>query len=76
MSPDGLTVGDEPLAVRVARSTGGWEVRVLAASGEARLIRPCADEDQARTFASTVRQHLHWLSPAKFRSYYGLEEPG
>jgi hypothetical protein len=33
------------------------------------------DEAEARTFASTVQQHIYWLSPEKFREYYRLDEP-
>ena len=36
----------------------------LAASGE-----------EARAFASTVEQHLGWLSEEKFRRYYRLPDP-
>ena len=32
------------------------------------FTRACAGEAEARTFASTVNQHLHWLSEAKFRA--------
>jgi hypothetical protein len=28
---------------------------------------------EARTYASTVRQHIFWLSPEKFREYYRIE---
>ncbi len=34
--------------------------------------RACADEVEARTFASTVRQHIEWLSEETFRGYYRL----
>lgn len=37
-------------------------------------MRPCSDEVEARTYASTVRQHLEWLSEPKFRDYYRLPE--
>jgi hypothetical protein len=30
---------------------------------------------EARTFASTIQQHIYWLSPAKFREYYKIAEP-
>jgi hypothetical protein len=32
--------------------------------------RMCGDAAEARTFASTVRQHLYWLTTEKFREYY------
>ena len=47
--------------------------RTLARSREV-AVRACRDEEEARTFASTVRQHLAWLSPAKFGEYYRLDE--
>jgi hypothetical protein len=28
------------------------------------------------TYASTVRQHIYWLSEEKLREYYRLPEPG
>jgi hypothetical protein len=32
--------------------------------------RVCRDETEAWTYASTVRQHVYWLSDEKFREYY------
>jgi len=52
----------------------GWEVSILRPDGEVALSRPCADEAEARTFASTVQQHIYWLSPAKFAQYYRLDQ--
>lgn len=43
--------------------------------GEDAHERACRDEREARTYASTVRQHIHWLSEPKFRRYYRLPEP-
>jgi hypothetical protein len=50
----------------------GWSVAVDDPSGTVVLQRACRDASEARTFASTVRQHLYWLSPQKFREYYGV----
>jgi hypothetical protein len=36
--------------------------------------RSCSGEIEARTYASTVRQHAEWLSEPKFREYYRLPE--
>jgi len=47
-------------------------VRIVAPDGTDALDRPCADEAEARTFASTVQQHIYWLSPERFRTYYRL----
>jgi len=38
--------------------------------------RACRDGAEARLFASTVRQHIYWLSPERFREYYRLPAPG
>ena len=37
--------------------------------------RTCGHEAEARTYASTVRQHIYWLSEPKFRQYYRLPDP-
>ena len=70
-------VGAEPNAytVHVHSGRGGWEVQIMDPEGAPVWSRPCADETEARTFASTVQQHIYWLSPAKFREYYRLAEP-
>jgi hypothetical protein len=59
-------------SVDVERGEKGWEVRILDAGGATVSVRPCAGETEARTFASTVIQHLGWLSTRKFRDYYRL----
>ena len=53
----------------------GWRVLILDASGRQVFERACPSEVEARTFASTVEQHLGWLSEEKFRRYYRLPEP-
>lgn len=67
--------GPNPYSVRVQGGKHGWEVHILDASGEVAWTRHCADEAEARTFASTVQQHIYWLSAPKFREYYKLAEP-
>jgi len=59
--------------VSVVEEPSGWEVRIIGPGGGVAWSRPCADAAEARTFASTVQQHIYWLSPAKFREYYRLE---
>ena len=61
-------------SVHVSEAAGGWVVSITGRDGSALLRRPCADQAEARTFASTVRQHLYWLSAEKFRDYYRLQE--
>ena len=67
--------GRNDYTVRVTEEPDGWEVHILGPSGEVESIRHCADETEARTFASTVHQHVYWLSPEKFREYYRLDQP-
>jgi hypothetical protein len=65
--PNGFTV-------RTTREDEGWRVSIVDASGTEVASRACRDEVEARTFASTVRQHIEWLSEPKFREYYALGE--
>ena len=60
-------------AVDVRPEDGGWSVAIVRDGADV-SVRACRDEDEARTYASTVRQHLAWLSPPKFREYYRLDE--
>ena len=58
------------------RDGDGWRVAIVDPGGTEASSRACRDEVEARTYASTVRQHLEWLSESKFREYYRLtEEP-
>ncbi len=65
---------DNRYGVRVDRENSGWSVRILDPGGTQVAERACADEAEARTFASTVRQHVYWLSEERFRQYYRLPE--
>jgi hypothetical protein len=47
-------------------------VAIVDHSGLEVSMRVCRDDEEARTYASTVRQHIEWLSEARFREYYGL----
>ncbi len=60
--------------VRVNEGVGGWSVEILRPEGPVAYRRSCSDEVEARTFASTVQQHIYWLSPEKFQDYYRLRE--
>ncbi len=67
---------DNRYGVRVEDVQGeGWRVVIVDPAGAAADDRACADEAEARTYASTVRQHIYWLSEEKFRQYYRLPEP-
>ena len=59
-------------AVRVEESSRCWEVQIVTPRGDVAFSRPCSSEMEARTFASTVQQHIYWLSEAKFEDYYRL----
>jgi hypothetical protein len=61
--------------VDVREDDGGWAVAIIDPSGRDALVRPCRDETEAWTYASTVRQHAYWLSEEKFREYYRLPAP-
>jgi len=51
-------------------------VTIVDPAGEGVSSRACRDEVEARTFASTVRQHIEWLSEPTFRAYYALGGEG
>ena len=58
--------------VRVGDAPDGWRVAIEDPAGVVVVERACADGSEARTFASTVRQHIYWLSAGKFREYYRI----
>jgi hypothetical protein len=64
---------DEGYSVEVRNGEAGWRVAIVGEGGAVVSERACHDGAEARTYASTVRQHLHWLSPEKFRDYYRIE---
>ena len=54
------------------RDGSGWSVAILDPEGREASTRACRDEAEAETFASTVRQHIGWLSEERFREIYRL----
>ena len=60
--------------VRIEREDAGWRVAILDPGGVEVSSRSCVDEVEARTYASTVRQHIEWLSEPVFRRYYAITE--
>jgi hypothetical protein len=62
--------GENGYDVRIEDAPDGWRVVIRDPAGEVVGGRDCRDGAEARTFASTVRQHIYWLSPEKFREYY------
>lgn len=65
-------VDQRSFSVELRQEGSGWRVEILDRSGAVLAARPCRDHPEARTYASTVRQHLYWLSPERFREYYRL----
>ena len=59
-------------SVRVREGKGSWSVAIVDPQGREVSVRACGDETEARTFASTVRQHIAWLSELRFREIYRL----
>jgi hypothetical protein len=69
-----MAQADNAFAVQVLESPAGWRVAIVDADGDVVSERACRDHVEARTYASTVRQHIYWLSAEKFREYYRIEE--
>jgi hypothetical protein len=63
---------EERFGVEIRGGDDGWRVAILGADGRVVSERACRDGAEARTYASTVRQHIYWLSPRKFREYYRI----
>jgi len=59
--------------VQVLGSASGWRVAIVDRAGDVVAERACADHMEARTYASTVRQHIYWLSADKFSEYYRID---
>jgi len=60
-------------SVEIRRDERGWSVAIVDRLGSDADVRACRDETEAWGYASTVRQHAAWLSPERFRGYYGLK---
>ena len=58
--------------VSVYEDEGGWRVRIVDPTGREVSTRACRGETEAQTYASTVRQHIEWLSEETFERYYAL----
>jgi hypothetical protein len=66
------TAADQAYEVEILESPEGWGVAVVDRHGVPVFRRACSGGAESRAFASTVRQHLYWLSEATFRAYYRL----
>ena len=69
---ESVPAGENRYSVREDEGDGGWDVVIVDPEGEAVWRRACRSASEARMFASTVRQHVYWLSEDKFRDYYRL----
>jgi hypothetical protein len=65
-----VTAGENGFEVQVQEAPPGWRVAILDPLGTVVSERACSDHLEARTYASTVRQHIYWLTAEKFREYY------
>lgn len=72
---DNATIESNEYRVVVKNGGPGWTVLILDPQETPVFSRACTDEVEARTFASTVRQHIDWLSPGRFREYYRIPDP-
>ena len=71
-----MSVGENGFGVELREIDEGWHVAIVDAVGTVVGERACRDRSEARTYASTVRQHIYWLSAERFREYYEIAEPG
>jgi hypothetical protein len=67
-----VTSGENGFAVELRDDDQGWRVAIVDPGGAVVSERACRDHLEARTYASTVRQHIYWLSAERFREYYRL----
>lgn len=58
--------------VRVEAAGDAWRAMLVDDAGMVLLERAFETEERARLFASTVEQHMGWLSEDRFRQYYRL----
>lgn len=68
-----LRTAPNRFTVDVRRDGTGWSVAIVDPSGRDASLRACSSEDEASTYASTVRQHIGWLSEERFREIYRLD---
>lgn len=67
-----MTIGENGFGVELRPANDGVHVVITDTAGNVVADRACSDGAEARTYASTVRQHMYWLSPEKFREYYRI----
>ena len=67
-----MSIGGNGFRVELRQTERGWRVEIVDPSGSMVGERACRDANEARVYASTVRQHIYWLSAEKFREYYRI----
>ena len=67
--------GPNRYGVRIDEGPSGWRALIVDPEGGTVSERACSDESEARLYASTVEQHIGWLSEEQFRRYYRLPKP-
>jgi hypothetical protein len=67
-----LTKEPNRYRVEIQVAETGPRVLILDPGGRTVSERACRDEAEARLYASTVHQHIYWLSEEQFRRYYRL----
>jgi L,D-peptidoglycan transpeptidase YkuD (ErfK/YbiS/YcfS/YnhG family) len=68
-----VAIGENGFGVELRQADDGTPMVVIVdATGSVVAQRSCRDGTEARTYASTVRQHIYWLSAEKFREYYRI----
>ena len=67
-----VSIGGNGFRVELRQTERGWRVEIVDPSGSMVGERACRDANEARVYASTVRQHIYWLSAEKFREYYRI----
>ena len=66
--------GPNRYGVRVEEGRSGWRALIVDPGGRTVSERACTDQSEARLYASTVEQHVGWLSEDQFRRFYRLPE--
>lgn len=68
-----MATSENGYSVQLRERDQGWVVAIVDERGEDVGQRTCRDRTEARLFASTIRQHIYWLSAGRFRAYYRLD---
>ncbi len=67
-----MSVSENGYGVHLRQGERDWRVEIVDEAGAVVAERVLRDGPEARTYASTVRQHIYWLSAERFRQYYRI----